>query len=133
MTQPLVPITPELRRLREFVNTVSYDPPAALLGTLEGARTWLAGSGYAGSLAGEDDRRRLVALREALRPALEANAGPGSAEDAWAGLEPFASSAPLYVRPGEDPSLAPAGSGLQATIATILATVYDAVRSGTWR
>ena len=128
-----IPMTAELRRVLAFVNTLEYDPPSDRLGDLESARAWLAGSGLPGAIASEAERERLVGLREALRPALEANAGHGDLARAWSSLEPFAASTPLYVRPGEDPSLAPAGSGLQATIAAVLATIYDASRAGTWR
>jgi predicted RNA-binding Zn ribbon-like protein len=126
------PITSELRRVLEFVNTLSFDPPWDMLGALDEARGWLAASGLPGDLAGEPERERLVALRDAIRSVLEANAGHGDREAGWAALEPFAAVAPLYIRPGVDPSLAPAGSGLSATIATILATAYDAVRAGTF-
>lgn len=133
MPTPLTPISPELRRVLELVNTLDFDPPADRLGTLADARGWLAQSGLPGDVTSESERERLVALRQAIRPLLEANAGHADPVQAWAGLEPFAASTPLYVRPGVDPSLSPAGSGLPATIATVLATVYDAARAGTWR
>jgi predicted RNA-binding Zn ribbon-like protein len=103
-----------------------------MLGALKEARTWLAASGLPGDLASERERERLAGLRDELRAVLEANAGHGDREAAWAALQPFAVEAPLYVCPGVDPSLSPAGSGLPATIATVLATVYDAARAGTF-
>jgi len=133
MPTALTPVTPELRRVLELVNTLEFDPPADRLATLDEARAWLEQSGLPGAIATEADRRRLVDLRKAIRPLLEANAGHADPERAWAGLEPFASSTPLYVRTGVHPSLSPAGSGLPATIATLLATIYDATRAGTWR
>jgi len=133
MPTALTPISPELRRVLELVNTLEFDPPADRLGTLDEARTWLAQSRLPGAIDSEADRERLVGLRQAIRPLLEANAGHADPGQAWAGLEPFASSSPFYLCPGVDPSLSPAGSGLPATIATILATIYDAVRAGTWR
>ena len=132
MPTALTPISPELRRLLELVNTLENDPPADRLGTLDEARAWLAQSGLPGTIESEADRERLVALRQAIRPLLEANAGHADPAQAWDGLEPFAASTPLYVRTGVHPSLSPVGSGLPATIATLLATIYDAARAGTW-
>lgn len=132
MTAHCTPITPELRRVLEFVNTEKHDPPNEILANLGAARKWLAGSGLRGGLASGEDRLRLISLREALVPILESNAGHGDPVPAWARLEPFADAAPLWVRPGVKPELSPAGTGLAATIASILGAIYDAVHAGTW-
>jgi predicted RNA-binding Zn ribbon-like protein len=132
MPTPQIPLSPELRRILELVNTLSFDPPWDQLGNLDEANQWLAGKGHSSGLADDADRLGLMALRDAIRPILEANAGHGDPIRAWEGLKPFAEGAPLLVLPGPEPRLAAAAGGLSGTVGTILATIYDSVRDGSF-
>jgi len=133
MSAPCAPLTPDLRVVLAFANTLGFDPPGDDWSDPSVARGWLAEHDLPAGPADEGELAHLRAFRGALRAVLEANAGHGSREAAWGQVEPFAREAPLYIAPGETPVLSPAGSGLQATIGTVLASVYDALRAGTWR
>jgi predicted RNA-binding Zn ribbon-like protein len=122
-----------LEILREFANTIDVERNIDELASPAEARAHLVAAGLPSTVSSDDDLARLLALRATIREILIANAGEADGRSAWAALEPFAAEAPLYVRPGQDPTLAPAGVGTAATIGALLGIVYDAVRDGTWR
>jgi predicted RNA-binding Zn ribbon-like protein len=132
----LKPAPGTLALVQDFVNTKNYLRGEDLLGTAEEATVRLAERGLLreDERVGEADRRRLVALREALRSLLLAhNGGPGPDAEALDGL---AASAALRVRFGSDgrPDLEPvAGDGLAERVAgRLLAEVVRAEAEGTW-
>jgi predicted RNA-binding Zn ribbon-like protein len=118
--------------LRRFVNTVELPDGPDALATPEGASEWCASEGLP-PVANPEDADRLRAFREALRDALFANNGEFDATKAWKELEPFARGTSVAIAiEGNVPVLRPLGSGSSATIAALLAIVYDAISEGTW-
>jgi predicted RNA-binding Zn ribbon-like protein len=69
-----------LRLIEEFVNSVELPDGEDLLGSVASAREWLARRGVVADLD-ETSRAGLVALREAMRDLLEANAGNAVRQD----------------------------------------------------
>ena len=115
--------------VRRFLNTVSFEAGEDPLRGPDGLDDWCAQEGFQCSPG-----PRLRAFREALRRAAFANAGHADRLESWQGLEPFAEQARYTVRIGPDgtPLLEPTGQGEDRAVATLLAVVYDAVRSGEW-
>ena len=109
---------------------------AATLGTAELTRDWLASRGLlaAGDQLADEDRMRLLELQDSLLDLALANAGGSTSDLAMASLDRLASQAVLRATfdKTQRPKLVPVGGGVQGTIATILAVVYDAMRDGTW-
>jgi predicted RNA-binding Zn ribbon-like protein len=127
-----------LELVRAFINTNDIDEGIDSLATPALLATWLAENGLgedgldAASL-GEDAVRRTIAVREALRALVLANNGepldPGAART----LNRIAADAGLVVRfDGDDAGLLPAGRGIDATHAEILAIVFSAIADGSW-
>jgi predicted RNA-binding Zn ribbon-like protein len=98
---------------------------------------WLRARGFGGEVD-EPDRRRALALREALRRMAlghhDADAAPAAASD-LAILDDVARRAPVHVRFGDDgapPRHEPAGDGPDAALALVVAVVAEAMADGTW-
>lgn len=118
--------------LRRFVNTLELPDGADRLATPESASEWCRNEGLP-SVANQYDCDRLRAFREALRDTLFANNGELDTKQAWSELEPFTRETSVAIAiEGDAPVLRPVGSGVAATIGTLLAIVYDAVADGTW-
>lgn len=118
--------------LRRFVNTVELPDGPDALATLESASEWCR-SERLPVVANQEECDRLRAFREALRDALFANNGEFDATQAWTQLEQFARGTSVTIAiEGNVPVLRPLGSGATATIAALLAIVYDAISDGTW-
>ena len=113
--------------MERFLNTASF-----LEGTDALGAAWLAEAGLApaGRALGEDDRLRLVDLREALRAVLVDHHDP----EAAAALDRLGRGAPLVVAWGEDGSarLVPAADGVARVVAKLLSIVAHAQAAGTW-
>lgn len=119
--------------LRRFVNTLELPDGPDALSTPESATRWCRSEGLP-LVANQEDCDRLRAFREALRDALFANNGELDPAKAWKELERFAHGTSLAIVIERNlPVLRPAGSGVAATIAALLAVVYDAVSDGTWQ
>lgn len=119
--------------LRRFVNTLELPDGPDALASPESASEWCRNEGLP-LVANQHDCDRLRAFREALRNALFANNGEFDVAQAWKNLEPFAHGTSVEIAiEGGVPVLRPAGSGAAATIAALLAIVYDAVSDGTWQ
>src|SRR4051812_49189114 len=114
-----------LELLQRFVNTHNHDFPDDWdrLGTAAKTQRWLREKGLpaADDQVSEADAARLRALREALRALLVTGRG-----------QPM--SVPLRVTLGEDgrTTLVPAGRGVEAAIASLLAILHEAQLSGEW-
>ena len=121
-----------LNLLRLFVNTLDLPDGPDRLATPAEASAWCREAGLP-EVANQEDCDRLSAFREALRDALFANNGEFDADRAWKELEPFARGTSMRVAiEGNAPVLRPEGTGVAATLAALLAIVYDAVSDGTW-
>ena len=118
--------------LRRFVNTRDLPDGPDRLETPQSAAEWCLHEGLP-PVANREDGQRLRAFREALRDVLFANNGEFDAEQAWGELQTFARRTTVSVTiVGRTPVLRPVGTGANATIAALLAIVYDAVSNGTW-
>src|SRR5437763_10886147 len=71
-----------LALVQEFVNTAEWDEDRDDLATPDGLSAWLAAEGLPGERPDEDDVRRVIRLREAIRGLCVANnGGPESDQD----------------------------------------------------
>ena len=128
----------ELRLVQMLVNTSEPDIGRDDLADAAALGRWLVEQGLlAGAEAGtvtEGDRGRMLALREALRDLLGANAGEPLDSAASAVLDQETSRVPLQVRiDGEGcVALAPARGGIDGVVARLLAAIAAASIAGTW-
>jgi predicted RNA-binding Zn ribbon-like protein len=128
----------ELELVRDFVNTLHIDPGVRdeKLERPEQLRDWLAEHGLPGgdSELDDSDLHRAIGLRESLRSLLLANNGEGVEDNAIDTLNSAAGELSLKVQFDEHgrPALAPAGKGIEAALAAILAIVYRSMAEGTW-
>lgn len=125
----------DLELVMSFVNTAELDEDIDELATPASLRDWISKQGIGdGPEPSEEDRRRVVAVREALRALLLANSGepldPGAVETLNSAAAPIA----LKVSFGDDarPELSPEGECCDAALGTILAAVVEAMADGTW-
>lgn len=126
----------ELELVREFVNTFDIEDGIDALATPAEAQRWLAAHALAGAdeLITEEDRRRLVDVREALRDLLLAN---NLGEDPPAGpidvLNEQSAEAAVVLRFGVDgAALVTSCGGVDSAIARLLAIVYGSMNDRTW-
>ena len=135
MTDSSTTAPPELEVLQRFVNTFDVETGADELDSPATLRRFLADAGLpAGRLTAEDlERARRV--REALRSLMGINNGqpldPGAPEV----LAAAGRAATLHVEvDGEGRArLSPAGGGLDAALAVLLAAVARAQEDGSWK
>jgi predicted RNA-binding Zn ribbon-like protein len=128
------PAPGNLELIRQMVNTRDVESGWEGLNTPADAADWLAERGLM------PPRRRLtdadlattVALREALRDALAANAGHADRAAAHSALDHLAAHYPLRVRVNGRAHLEARGSGIAPAMGALLAVVYDAMTTGTW-
>jgi len=121
-----------LETLRLFVNTIDLPEGPDQLATPAEASAWCR----AHDLPPPTNRlqtQRLRDFREAMRGVLFANNGELDPQAAWAALEPYVRGAKLaMVLRNDAPVLLPAVGGADATVAALLAIMYDAMLRGTW-
>jgi predicted RNA-binding Zn ribbon-like protein len=119
----------DLERVRRFVNTRDLELGTEALGSAAQLAAWLGVPA-----AAEADLRRARALREALRELLLANAtGDAPRPEALEALAAAGRRAPLRALPGEGRlELVPAGGGVDAALARLLAIVVVAQADGSW-
>jgi predicted RNA-binding Zn ribbon-like protein len=131
------PAEQRLEIVRSFVNTVELDEPGSdSLGSAEGLSSWIAEHGLGPSKmpVDETDIARAVALREALRNLLSANAGEKDDAEAWEVLNAQALRSPLRFQASHgEVSLDCCAEGVDDALGAILATIYRAISDGTWR
>lgn len=126
-----------LEQVREFVNTWDLERATDELDETRNAADWLADRGLPrpeGSMT-EQDRKRLVAVRESLRLLLLANnSGEPPPETALKTLNEQSDEAALGLRFDADGAeLVSTCGGVDSTIAHLLAIVHESMREGTWR
>jgi predicted RNA-binding Zn ribbon-like protein len=133
------PAPGELEVVREFVNTLEIDGEAREeeLRSPELLAGWLEGRGLlpGGEPLGEEDLRRALELREALRGMLLANNGVEVGKGPFETFDRLAAGAELSVRLGADrrPHLEPTTSGFEGAIGRLAAIVYESEVEGTWQ
>src|SRR5262245_54816427 len=125
-----------LRLVQDFVNTLDLESGHDELARTWGLQDWLRERGLlaAGDQVGEDERRRAVEVREALRQLLLANGGekldPAVLE--VLGRASRAGSLELRFVAGGGAVLEPAEPGVAGALARILAVVHAAMLEGSW-
>jgi predicted RNA-binding Zn ribbon-like protein len=121
-----------LELLCEFVNTLALPEGPDQLATPAEASAWCRAHDLPPAM-NRPAVQRLRGFREALRTVLLANNGEYDAQRSWCELAPYVEGAKLVVGVRDcKPVLHPAGTGPDATIAALVAIVYDAMSAGTW-
>jgi predicted RNA-binding Zn ribbon-like protein len=128
-----------LELLQRFVNTWNHDLPADWdrLGTAARTSAWLRESGIirAGARVSAADAARLRDLREAIRALVVANRSGGADVKAVEAVREAAHRAPLVVAIDDNgrTRLDAPRHGVDGVIATLLAVMHDAQRTGAWQ
>jgi predicted RNA-binding Zn ribbon-like protein len=126
----------ELELVREFVNTLDIEDATDALATPAGARGWLSAHSLADAdePVTEEDRRRLVDVREALRDLLLANnLGEAPPAEAIAVLNEQSAEAAVVLRFGaHGAGLVTSCGGVDSALARLLAIVYGSMNDRTW-
>jgi predicted RNA-binding Zn ribbon-like protein len=126
----------QLELVREVVNTLDVEEQKDDLADAAALRAWLDRHRLApeGGLE-EADRRKAIAVREALRALLLANNGDRLDQGAIETLNGAAEEARLAVHfeSGGGSVLSPCAGGIQAPLGVILAIVFQAMAEGTWQ
>jgi predicted RNA-binding Zn ribbon-like protein len=125
----------ELELVRAFVNAVDIEDGEEHLTDPGALVDWLAQRGLIepGARAGEDELRRAIELREALRRLLLVNNGGQADPQAEEVLDRAAARAGLTVRFAVGRSeLRPGAEGVDGALGRLLAIVHAAMREGTW-
>jgi len=128
----------ELERVRRFVNSGHAHEPEDHLATPETAAVWLRENGLLEGNAPLDQSSaaRLRDFREALRLALLSHTGEADDGAGWEQVRTLGQHVPLRMCLGPAPgdvSLAATGAGEQQALGRLMAAIYDAHRTGTWR
>lgn len=113
-----------LRLVQEFLNTTDHEHGRELLGTPAQVRAWFAERGLETGAVGAASARRVRALRDDTHRLL-------AGEGAGAALADAARRARLTVDLAS-PRLVPEAPGLDGALGELVATIYDAMRDGSW-
>jgi predicted RNA-binding Zn ribbon-like protein len=126
----------QLRLVQRFVNSLDLEDGEDELGSPQALRAWLAERELIATRAsvGPADLRRALDVREGLRALLLRNNGLEFDPDKVERLDRAAAHAGVRVSfsAAAEPTLAPAGDGVDAALARLLAIVGTAVADGTW-
>jgi predicted RNA-binding Zn ribbon-like protein len=126
----------ELEAVQAFVNTRDLEDGREDLTSAAALTSWLADRELLGhdETAEEGDLERALAVREALRALLVANAGGPLSSGAAATLDGAARRAGLLARFAADGAarLEPSATGVDAAVGRLLARVHAAMATGTW-
>lgn len=116
-----------LRLVQRFVNSVDLEDGPDDLATPDGLHEWLAAAGLPVTGVSAAEHARAVALREAIRDLVGADA------HAAAAINEAARRADLRpILDGEDSRLEPAAGGVDGALGHIVAAIHTAVAEGTW-
>lgn len=124
-----------LELVRQFVNSVDIEDGEEKLADPGALGAWLREHDLLERDAevGEEDLRRAVAVREALRAQLAANTGEARDPRAVATLHEAAQRAGIGLRFAPDgSSLEPSAGGVDGALGRLLTVVHAAERDGTW-
>lgn len=127
----------ELELVRAFVNTLDVEDSADALSSPADAVAWLAAHGLDGGerAISEEDRLRLIEVREALRGLLLANnSGDPIPPEALETLNEQSAEAAVVLRfDSGGAALVTRCGGVDSAIARLLATVHASMSDRTWR
>lgn len=130
------PAPGELAVVQAFVNTVNMESGVDKLATPKSLASWLVRRGLTGSKAvvSDEEHRRALDFREALRAVLEAHSGGELGEKDLKAIAVVAEETPLVVRAdrGGTLTLEPSGSGVSEALGRLLAIAVGATVAGTW-
>ena len=124
-----------LEPLRRFLNTENPESGADLLATATELRSWFRTEGRERCPVTADEFVAVSELRKSLRAMAVANAEALSDESAMRSLTRLGATRPMRLSfRGSTPRavMQPAGSGVDAFIASMLGTVFVAMADGTW-
>jgi predicted RNA-binding Zn ribbon-like protein len=124
-----------LELVRQFVNTVDIEDGEETLTDPAALAAWLRESGLAERSAkvGEEELRRAIAVREALRAQLATNNGQERDPAAVATLHEAAGRAGIALRfEPEGSKLEPSATGVDGALGQLLTIVHAAESDGTW-
>jgi predicted RNA-binding Zn ribbon-like protein len=133
---------PDVRLVRDFVNTLDVETGTDTFASAPGLTTWLRERDLLGQReqAGAADLALARDLRECLRAELRSHHGSPPDAEGRRDLDAIAARLPLRVAFGLDgpnapsgPALAPVGIGAPAALAAVLAAVAALARTGEWR
>ena len=125
-----------LDTVRRFVNSRDIEQGTDVIADPAGLRRWLADYELleSGARVGEDDVRRAIEVREALRALLMANNGAERDPDAVKRLHAAANRAGIRLTfSPEGSELAPEARGVDGAIGRLLTIVHEAEHDGTWK
>jgi predicted RNA-binding Zn ribbon-like protein len=129
------PMAKHLELIRDFVNSVDVEEGRDEFETPAGLARWLSSRGLAARAlrASEPERRRAIAMREALRALIAANNGEAVDEaNARAVLDRQARRSGLVVTFTPILELAPGKGGVNGALGQIVAAAAKAMANGTW-
>jgi predicted RNA-binding Zn ribbon-like protein len=131
------PAPAPLKVVEAFVNTVDLlEDGSDALSSGEVLAAWLVREGLIepNDSLGEQELRRAIAVREAIRSLLVVNAGGSVGPDAVAVLNQAAERARLGLVFDESgaASLRPAAGGVDGALGRMIAIIYEAMADGTW-
>ena len=127
-----------LERVRRFVNSGHTDEPEDHLATPDGAAAWLCENGLleGAAIITEAEAAHLREFREALRLSLLSHTELDCSDAAWEQVRALGQHVPLRMCLGPAPgeaSLAATGAGEDQVLGRLMAAIYDALKTGTWR
>jgi predicted RNA-binding Zn ribbon-like protein len=129
------PAPEPIRLVQAFINTNDLEGGPDRLPDPAALRAWLDERGLEpGARAGAADHERALALREALRELVAANAGLPHDPGAQALVDAAAARAglrPVLTAPAAS-ALVPAASGVDGALGLIVAAVHAGIADGTW-
>ncbi len=121
--------TPSAELLEHFCNTVDLEGGEDELGDTVAVGAWFAGRGLLDAEVGEDDVRRVVAVREGVRDVLTARAKD---RDLTA-LDELTQRLHLRVDVRDAlPRLVPVDAGVDGALEAVLAALVTAATDGSW-
>ena len=123
--------------VQDFLNATDLEEGRDDFADLDGLRAWLVQRDLAALdlPLREGDRRRLVALREALRDMIEGRDHDGIDPEAVRVIDDAAADATVRITLGRDgaATMTPAAAGLDGFVARLLADIATAQVDGTWQ
>jgi predicted RNA-binding Zn ribbon-like protein len=125
-----------LELVRTFVNTIDLEDRTDDIAEPAALAAWLTDRELLepGAKVGEEDVRRAIEVREALRAQLRANNGAQTDEDAVATLHAAAERAGIALRFGPQGSrLEPEAAGVDGALGRLLTIAHGAEHDGTWK
>jgi predicted RNA-binding Zn ribbon-like protein len=128
-------IPAHIELLRDFVNTADLETGEDRLSSPSGLEVWLADHGLGPVRTNRTGVEGVLALREAVRRLLLANAGlEDAAEQDWAIVEDAARRGHVALRHRRDGALAPEAmaAGLTGALGRLAVAVSLATQDGSW-